>query len=135
MLNKFKTKIKKKKPKKSPFLTTRKSNLLGLNKFEKKSMHYSDMLPLNSCWLGYMHHKLAMEDFTNLPRNSTDSQWEIVSQHLMKADYHGAKVTVIKSKCPSTVGIVGIIIQDTKNTFRLLCTDDIIRSKSVECHF
>lgn len=132
MLSKFKTKIKKKKPKKSPFLTRRKSILLGINKLEKKSMHYTDMLPLNSCWLGYMRHKLGMEDFRSLPTSFTDSQWELVSQHLMKADYHGAKVKVIKSKCPSVVGLEGIIIQDTKNTFRLLGTDDVIRSKSVE---
>lgn len=130
--NKHKTKVTKKKPEKTPFLTVRKSILLGLNKFGKKSLRYTDMLPLNSLWLGYMHHMLGMEDFSKLPTNSTNAHWENVSQRLMKADYHGARLTVVRSKCPSIVGVEGIIIQDTKNTFRLLSKDNVIRSKLVD---
>ena len=107
----------------------RKGIILGLNKFGKKSLRYTDMLQLNSLWLGYMHHMLGVEDFTSLPKDSTSTHWENISQRLMKADYHGAQVTVVRSRCPSTVGIKGIIIQDTKNTFRLLSEDDVIRSK------
>lgn len=110
-------------------MTMRKGILLGLNKFGKKSLRYTDMLSLNSLWLGYMHHMLGMEDFGKLPASPTDSQWESVNQRLIKADFHGAKVTVVQSKCPSTLGIEGIIIQDTKNTFRILSQDDVIRSK------
>ncbi|XP_001606462.2 ribonuclease P protein subunit p29 isoform X2 [Nasonia vitripennis] len=134
--NKHKNKVAKKKPQKSPFLTIRKSILLGLNKFGKKSLRYADMLPLNSLWLEYMHHMLGIEDFTSLPTNSTNPHWENISQRLMKADYHGAKVTITRSKCPSTVGIKGLIIQDTKNTFRLLSEDDVIRTiPKVSCVF
>lgn len=113
----------------------RKMILLGLNKLEKNRGVYSYCLEINSYWLEYMHNKFGMVDFKNLPKDSTDSQWEIVSQKLMKLDYHGARITVIKSKCPSVVGLEGIIMQDTKNTFRLVSKGDIIRSKSAECHF
>ncbi|KAG7203835.1 hypothetical protein KM043_013846 [Ampulex compressa] len=51
-----------------------------------------------------------------------------MNQQLMKADFHGAKILVVKSKCPSLVGLGGIVIQDTKNAFRICCTDNIIRT-------
>ncbi|KAJ8683211.1 hypothetical protein QAD02_019003, partial [Eretmocerus hayati] len=127
-LNKHKPKVNKEKPKKFSYVTTRKGILLGLNKLGKTSLRYSDMLPLNSLWLGYMHHMLGIEDFKNLPLQPTNSNWENVNQRLIKADYHGAKITVIRSKCPSVIGIHGIVIQDTKNTFRLLGKDNVIRT-------
>ena len=82
-----------------------------------------------------MHHMLGLDDFNQLPVNSTSLSWESISQRLMKADYHGAKVTVVRSKCPSLVGIEGIIVQDTKCTFRILSEDNLIRSKlSIEVY-
>lgn len=39
---------------------------------------------------------------------------------LIKADYHGAFVRVIQSKCPAFVGTSGIILQETMNTFVLV---------------
>ncbi|XP_058808403.1 ribonuclease P protein subunit p29 [Phymastichus coffea] len=132
IFNKHKNKVYKKMPQKSPFMTMRKGILLGLNKFGKKSLRYTEMLSLNSLWLGYMHHMLGLQDFKTLPINPTDSQWENVNQHLIKADFHGAIVTIVQSKCPSTVGIRGIIIQDTKNTFRILSEDDVIRTIAKE---
>ncbi|XP_014214270.1 ribonuclease P protein subunit p29 [Copidosoma floridanum] len=125
---KHKAKTIKKKPQKTPFLTVRKSILLGLNKFGKKDLEYTDMLPLNSMWLSYMQQMLGVDNFRKLPTNPIDSRWDSINQKLIKADYHGAIATVTRSRCPSTIGIQGIIIQDTKNTLRLLSSDNVIRT-------
>ena len=36
---------------------------------------------------------------------------------------------VCRSKCRSYIGLHGIVIQETQNTFKLICKDDKIRSE------
>ncbi|XP_024947312.1 ribonuclease P protein subunit p29 isoform X2 [Cephus cinctus] len=104
LFDKHRTKRIRHKPKKRKFLTTRKRILLGINKITRNSaLKYVDMVPLNKMWLDYM-------------------------KHMLDADFHGAIITISRSKCPSLVGITGIIIQDTKGTFRVLGKDNIIRT-------
>lgn len=67
-----------------------------------------------------------------MPLNPANPNWENVNQQLMKADYHGAKISVVKTKCPSLARMQGIIIQDTKNVFRIISPDNIIRSEYCE---
>ena len=38
-------------------------------------------------------------------------------------------VAVGKSKCPGYVGITGIVVQETQNTFKLICKDNRVRSE------
>ena len=102
---------------------------MNLNKKKEKALRFTDILPLNAMWLDYMRNLLGVENFSELPTNPLDNKWEIVNQKIMKADYHGAKISVIRSKCPSLVGIHGIVLQDTRNTFRIIGEDDQIRSK------
>lgn len=70
---------------------------------------------------------LGVESFVDISENPRN--WENVNLQLMKADFHGAKISIDRSKCPSLVGVTGIVIQDTKNTFRVCGMDNIIRSK------
>lgn len=48
---------------------------------------------------------------------------------VMKADYHGSILRVWRSKCPSYVGIEGILLQETQNTLQLIPKDNRIRSE------
>ena len=70
---------------------------------------------------------LCVESFADISENPRN--WENVNLQLIKADFHGAKISIDRSKCPSLVGVTGIVIQDTKNTFRICGMDNIIRSK------
>ena len=36
---------------------------------------------------------------------------------------------VCRSKCPGYVGITGIVVQETQNTFKLICKDNRVRSE------
>lgn len=129
IFNKFKVKRKGRKPHKGKFLSARKRLHFNLGKVgHKNQIKYSDLLPLNQLWLNYMRRMLGVESFTSIPENSNNSNWENVNQQLIKADFHGAKISIDKSKCPTLVGLTGIVIQDTKNTFRICGLDNVIRT-------
>ncbi|XP_053997759.1 ribonuclease P protein subunit p29 [Hylaeus anthracinus] len=129
ILSKHKSKWNKKKRCKGKLLTSRKRMQLGLRKIGcKTNMKYNDLLPLNQLWLNYMQQMLGDKFFNNVPKDPTDSNWETVNQQLIKADFHGAEVSVVESKCPSLIGISGIVIQDTKTTFRICGKDNVIRT-------
>lgn len=47
---------------------------------------------------------------------------------LLRADYHGALVTVIKSSIDSYIGLTGIIINESLKTFKIIGSDHRIRT-------
>ena len=48
---------------------------------------------------------------------------------LLKADYHGCMITVRKTKCPSLLGLSGIVLMETRNTFKIISKDDKLKCK------
>ncbi|KAH7341773.1 Rof/RNase P-like protein [Rhizoctonia solani] len=46
---------------------------------------------------------------------------------LVKADFHGCKMTVKASKCPTLIGSSGIVMEETANIFRIITTDDRVK--------
>jgi len=52
-----------------------------------------------------------------------------VAKRLMNADLHAAVLHVTQSCCPSLVGLSGIVLQETKNTFVLVTADSQLKSK------
>ena len=47
---------------------------------------------------------------------------------LVSADYHGAEVEVVRSRCVSRVGLKGIVVKDTKFTFDIITRKNEIKS-------
>ncbi|XP_066602764.1 ribonuclease P protein subunit p29 isoform X2 [Prorops nasuta] len=91
---------KTRRKKKAKYLSARRRQHLGLNKIGwKNSLKYSDLLPLNKLWIEYMEQMF---------------------------DFHGALITIVKSRCPSLTGKSGIVVQDTKNTFRICNANDTV---------
>ncbi|XP_059941115.1 ribonuclease P protein subunit p29 isoform X3 [Mesoplodon densirostris] len=54
-------------------------------------------------------------------------QPQMIQAKLLKADLHGAIVSVTKSKCPSYVGITGILLQETKHIFKIITKEDRLK--------
>lgn len=48
---------------------------------------------------------------------------------LASADFHGAMMEVVRSRCVSRVGLRGIVVRDTKFTFVLVTKNDQTLSK------
>lgn len=47
---------------------------------------------------------------------------------LSTADYHGALVDVVRSRCVSRVGLKGIVVKDTKFTFEMVTAKDELKT-------
>lgn len=126
-------KIKKKKTvvrKKKTQLNLKEKRKLGLYTLNRKDLKYNDFLDLHSLWVQYMLNSIDVKKLGNTRNkvDTTDKFWIPVSIQLEKADYHGAYVRVLRSCCPSVVGIEGIIVMDTRNTFKILGKDNIART-------
>ncbi|XP_023582552.1 ribonuclease P protein subunit p29 [Trichechus manatus latirostris] len=80
---------------------------------------YSLFLPLHELWKQYIR---------NLCNGlKPDTQPEMIQAKLLKADLHGAVISVTKSKCPSYVGVTGILLQETKYVFRIITKEDRLK--------
>ncbi|KDR22434.1 ribonuclease P protein subunit p29 [Zootermopsis nevadensis] len=131
ILLKFRTADKKNSQfKKKKLLSLKQRRELGLYKINRKGMKYKDFQELHHIWKEYMRSCLNLEElkkrgFTGEPGSK---YWNHFSQLLLKADYHGAHLKVVRSTCSSLVGQSGIVVFDTKNTFKIIGTDNIVRT-------
>lgn len=58
-----------------------------------------------------------------------DGNLQDVAKQLMNADLHAAVLRVTESRCSSLVGISGIVLQETKNAFVLVTSNNQLKSK------
>ncbi|XP_020670745.3 ribonuclease P protein subunit p29 isoform X2 [Pogona vitticeps] len=70
-------------------------------------------------------HRRAMRLFEIKPEQQRQPQ--MIQTKLLKADLHGALITVTKSKCPSYVGITGIVLQEMKHVFKIITKEDKLK--------
>ncbi|XP_033754362.1 ribonuclease P protein subunit p29-like isoform X2 [Pecten maximus] len=110
----------KRPTRKKKTLSTRECKNLKIFKVEKEDQRYESYLPLHHLWLEYMEELTNFNSFT--PGRMTN-----VQQRLLKADLHGSLLTVQRSKCPSYVGVTGIILQETRNTFLLITKENKVK--------
>ncbi|XP_051919991.1 ribonuclease P protein subunit p29 [Hippocampus zosterae] len=89
--------------------------------FHIKSEHqrYDLFLPLHNLWKQYVIDLCSGLKPTSSPQS--------VQQKLLKADFHGAIITVVRSKCPPYVGITGILIQEFKHVFKIITKQDTLK--------
>ncbi|CAL8350546.1 unnamed protein product [Merluccius merluccius] len=92
-----------------------------LKVFDIKPEHqrYELFLPLHDLWKQYI-----MSICNGLRPGSSP---QLVQQKLLKADFHGAILTVVRSKCPSYVGTTGILVQEFKHIFKLITKEDRLK--------
>jgi ribonuclease P protein subunit POP4 len=79
-------------------------------KSEIKNLKYSECIKMNDLWCKYIEEI-----------NQKDPSF------LLKADLHGCIIKVISSKCPSFVGIEGLIVMELKNIFYILTRENLIK--------
>jgi len=49
-------------------------------------------------------------------------------QMLASADMHGARITVVRSRCVSRVGLEGIVVRDTRFTFEIITPKNVVKA-------
>ena len=86
-------------------------------KFSKSDLEgitYEQFKDLNELHTGYME-----AIFQKTRADNT----EFIGNEILKADLHGAKLEVLRSKCKTLVGKKGFVVMETKHTFRLIQED------------
>ena len=94
----------RKKQKPAP-LSSRERRRLGLYDIPREGQKYEIYEPLNKMWMGYMREVLGGDVYIGGPG---------AAAKLASAEFHGAFVEVVRSRCPSRVGICGIVVRDRK---------------------
>lgn len=114
-----KQKTKKAQPKKSKGLTARQRREMKLFQIKPEHQKYQLFLPLHKLWKQYV------VDLCNGLKSNSNPQ--MIQQKLLKADFHGAIMTVVRSKCPSYVGTTGILVQELKHVFKFITKEDRLK--------
>lgn len=119
VLEYFTRRKRKEKKKKSKGLSARQRRELRLFEIKPEQQRYDLFLPLHELWKQYIR------DLCNGLK--PDTQPQMIQAKLLKADLHGAIVSVTKSKCPSYVGVTGILLQETKHVFKIITKEDRLK--------
>lgn len=97
----------------------------GIYEIPDTAKKYEIYVPLHQMWVGYMWEILGLK---------TDEKAFVTGKSagsmLTSADYHGAEVTVVRSRCMGLVGLAGIVVRDTKFTFQIITKKNELKSKS-----
>lgn len=123
---KTKKKTNQKKTSKVSYMNRKAKKEMGLFHLPRRGMKYVDALPMNELWTEYMKNQLELNG-KPVPQIH-EKGWDSFSVTVYKSDFHGALISVEESKCPSLVGLCGICLIETKNTFKLLCKDNLIKT-------
>ncbi|CAG4933690.1 unnamed protein product [Colias eurytheme] len=125
VLGKSKSKVQKQKVKKrrNNLLSRNEKRKLGFYSIPRNSVKYKDVEAINAIWIDYISEMLELDKSVPDPMSK---RWDIFTQILYKADFHGSLLEVVRSKCPSYVGKKGICIMDTKNTLKIVSKDDVV---------
>lgn len=110
--------LRKKKLKPAP-LSAREKRALCLYGVPKSAQKYSIYEPLHKMWMGYIAEVLGGENFVPVTGSA--------AAKLCSADYHGAELEVVRSRCVSRVGVKGIVIKDSKGVFEIITKDNNLK--------
>jgi ribonuclease P protein subunit POP4 len=130
-------KIKKPQPKrKGKYLTARERRDLGLYKLPKEGgLKYSNFRNLHKLWLDYIREVLRLEGQPAAPQVATGHGGRIsaildeqLQLRVCRADLHGCLVKVTRSLNSAILGMQGIVVMETRNTFRIIDKTNILRT-------
>ena len=78
-------------------------------------------------WLGYIREILGIDERGNGEDGREVQIGGGMAAKLCAADYHGAEVEVVRSRCVSRVGVRGIVVKDSKYVFEVVTTGDKVK--------
>lgn len=99
---------KKSKPKP---LSSRERRSLGLYDIPQTGHKYETYEGLEKLWQGYIREVLGSEIHTG---------GQSAAAKLASAEFHGARLEVVRSRCPGRVGIKGIVVRDRRFVFEMI---------------
>ncbi|KAG0299932.1 RNase P/RNase MRP complex subunit [Linnemannia gamsii] len=109
------TQRRRKRANKAKVLTAKEKRQLNVYDIPLASRKYELFEPLHQLWKGYVEELFG------------SSNPLAFTQKLLKADFHGALITVARSKCPTFIGVSGIVAQETENVFKIITPNNALR--------
>ncbi|MCJ1416123.1 hypothetical protein MMC32_002458 [Xylographa parallela] len=103
-------------------LTAKEKRVLGIYDIPKEDQRYEIYEPLHRMWLGYMCEILGLNQGEHAYVTAQGAGPKLAS-----ADYHGAELEVVRSRCVGRVGCKGIVVKDTKFTFEMITKHNVLR--------
>ncbi|KAI0910862.1 RNase P/MRP, p29 subunit [Ustulina deusta] len=100
-------------------LSARERRKLQLYRLPEEGRSYSIFAPLHSLWVGYVREILGSDLYNG---------GQGAAAKLSVADFHGAEVEVSRSRCPSRVGVRGIVVKDSRFTFEIITRQNQIKT-------
>ncbi|PWY84852.1 putative ribonuclease P complex subunit Pop4 [Aspergillus heteromorphus CBS 117.55] len=99
-------------------LSAREKRVSGLHALPPAETKYEVFQELNRLWVAYMQGVLDLGGRRGGggPLVTATAQ----GSKLVSADFHGAEVEVVRSRCAGRVGVRGIVVRDTKFAFVLV---------------
>jgi len=107
---------KRKKHTKPRHLRAKERKSMNIFQIPLEKIRYSLYRPLHLLWKQYI------EDLLRGIKEITAQEAKMI-----KADFHGAIIKVTRSKCPSLIGINGLIVKETENTFVIITRNDTMK--------
>lgn len=96
-------------------MSMRQHRQCGSFDFPRKYQRYDMFLPMHEMWKEYIGELLR-----NCRKRS-------IEQCLLVADFHGAILAVVESKNKTFIGVQGIMVRETTNTFGILTSENKFR--------
>jgi ribonuclease P protein subunit POP4 len=112
---------RKQKPKP---LSAKAKRISGIYDLSKEECKYDIFRGLHELWVEYIQGILDLRVNGNRTINSQSHGSKLAS-----ADFHGAEIEVVRSRCFGRVGLKGIVVRDTKFTFVIVTENDEAKSK------
>ncbi|KAI1360834.1 RNase P/MRP, p29 subunit [Xylaria arbuscula] len=99
-------------------LSARERRRRQLYRLPKEGRTYAIFAPLHTLWVGYIREILGGELY---------NAGQGAAAKLSAADFHGAELEVSRSRCPSRVGVRGIVVKDTRFTFEVITPQNLVK--------
>ncbi|OKL58158.1 hypothetical protein UA08_06513 [Talaromyces atroroseus] len=109
-------------------LSAREKRISGIYDIPKEECKYEIFKGLHDMWVQYMQELLGIDEQQTTGRPAHQITPYSHGSKLVSADYHGAEVEVVRSRCAGRVGSKGIVVRDTKFTFVIVTEKDVVKS-------
>lgn len=101
-------------------LSSREVRSLDIFTIPESAKKYSIYAPLHQLWVAYIQ-EILWDGKGFIPVNN------IQASKLCSADFHGAELEVVRSRCVSRVGVKGIVVKDSKSVFEIVTSHDEVK--------
>lgn len=111
-------------------LTGQERRDLGLHLVNKHDKTFKMFLPIHDIWKSYARELLHIAHYIEhgWKADAKETRTVNLQNKIRKIDYFGCFLRVTRSRCSEYIGIQGIVIRETKQTFVMVCPDDRVRT-------